>query len=742
MRHLFAKGKDSFFSSSILHSWMRSFALLILFLLASALLSYRASSRVVKKEISRINSAQSARMKEEWENRLTEIESMGLELENAPFTGVLIRSGEIESRETAAALRDMVYRLRVYQTTHLDVETIVFALPGANLAVTHEGLIEWDYLSLPADDLERILSGEEELADRASFSKFDWVMGTGGLYYLHSLSTPQSQAFLLIKVDRAKQEALLDGIGGSEGSRYITDARGRILFSTPRRHAIPPLEGRDESVILPEGALAVATTEDGLFRCVSFLPQDQYMTDLYELRNTFLYVAALSTLISLSVLIYLIITHYLPIRRMISRHAERDDPIPRGEGEYERINLYWDHLTRQNRINHRQIREFESQMTLKYLTDFCRGLIGPEELPEKIKETLPRRGESFHLVQIRINETGLSSSVLTLFPSDLTRDIPEGVKLKRSLLSGPSLFLVYLTSGEDKRESLGSYLSVKQEELKKKYGFSSIAVMTPLSRNMEEIPRLYEASIGRMEEALFFRQGPVVHVGTNDTRGEGLILERREQESLSQAIREGKEERALAVTDRVISRAGESEAGGINEVKGLLFSLYNVVIQTLSGTPVDHTAFLNGEQERLNSFFNSRRIGTMESALKQIISRACAQVESLRENHREDKFITIKDYVDSHLADKEMYLPSIADHLHMNPKYLTTFFRENQGTGLAEYIRKRRIEKACGLLRGGLSVNKAADDSGFSHIMTFNRTFKKTMGMTPSEYKNRERQGT
>lgn len=56
-----------------------------------------------------------------------------------------------------------------------------------------------------------------------------------------------------------------------------------------------------------------------------------------------------------------------------------------------------------------------------------------------------------------------------------------------------------------------------------------------------------------------------------------------------------------------------------------------------------------------------------------------------------------------------------------------------------EYINQMRVREACSIIdsmpaENPLSMQSVADMSGFNSISTFNRSFTKTVGMTPSEY--------
>ena len=87
-------------------------------------------------------------------------------------------------------------------------------------------------------------------------------------------------------------------------------------------------------------------------------------------------------------------------------------------------------------------------------------------------------------------------------------------------------------------------------------------------------------------------------------------------------------------------------------------------------------------------------------------------------------------YVRDHLTG-DLSLAAIARALHFSPSYLAHMFREKAGTSLHQYVLARRLNYANVLLGQGLSVQKAAEHSGFSSPGSFIRAYRRAFGRTP-----------
>lgn len=99
----------------------------------------------------------------------------------------------------------------------------------------------------------------------------------------------------------------------------------------------------------------------------------------------------------------------------------------------------------------------------------------------------------------------------------------------------------------------------------------------------------------------------------------------------------------------------------------------------------------------------------------------------------------IRDYISKHYGDYSLSIKDISDHVHLSTSYLCTVFKTETGDTLNQYITDFRIEKSKQLLSD--SRNKIIEVSnrvGYSDCNYFGKIFKKVVGLTPSEYREKE----
>ena len=92
-------------------------------------------------------------------------------------------------------------------------------------------------------------------------------------------------------------------------------------------------------------------------------------------------------------------------------------------------------------------------------------------------------------------------------------------------------------------------------------------------------------------------------------------------------------------------------------------------------------------------------------------------------------------YLQEHLSE-DVSLSVLADQFHPNSQYISQLFKSEIGVGFLTYLTNIRMEKAKKLLLSTpLSVADVAEQSGYGDYRVFTKVFKKSEGVTPSQYR-------
>ncbi len=94
------------------------------------------------------------------------------------------------------------------------------------------------------------------------------------------------------------------------------------------------------------------------------------------------------------------------------------------------------------------------------------------------------------------------------------------------------------------------------------------------------------------------------------------------------------------------------------------------------------------------------------------------------------------EWIEQHLDNPELAVGALARRVCLSEVYLRQLFRQAVATSPAAYIRQRRIERACALLRlTDKTIKQIAAETGFRELSFFYHVFARRTGLTPARYR-------
>jgi YesN/AraC family two-component response regulator len=95
----------------------------------------------------------------------------------------------------------------------------------------------------------------------------------------------------------------------------------------------------------------------------------------------------------------------------------------------------------------------------------------------------------------------------------------------------------------------------------------------------------------------------------------------------------------------------------------------------------------------------------------------------------------IKAYIDKNYATTS--LEDTAAYIHMNPNYLSSFFKQKTGENYSDYLIRLKMRKAIDLMNNHeLKTYHISEMVGYNNPNNFTRAFKKLFGKAPKDYRN------
>ena len=138
--------------------------------------------------------------------------------------------------------------------------------------------------------------------------------------------------------------------------------------------------------------------------------------------------------------------------------------------------------------------------------------------------------------------------------------------------------------------------------------------------------------------------------------------------------------------------------------------------------------------DRMLHFFRLMDIIGKSETNVQLASKEYLKIRFTTGNKR---IASIHEYLMNNYRE-EVDLKKLAALVNMAEGSLCRFFKMNTGLTVFEYLNKIKTEFACKLLMDpDKNIMEICFESGFNNLSHFNKQFKKTFGVPPSEYRKR-----
>jgi len=169
----------------------------------------------------------------------------------------------------------------------------------------------------------------------------------------------------------------------------------------------------------------------------------------------------------------------------------------------------------------------------------------------------------------------------------------------------------------------------------------------------------------------------------------------------------------------------------IAQLKNLLYSCLPEINKLV------HAADLHSDLERLDSFVAWEQWENWLAELRQKMKREIRSF-SYSEEVIESIYKAMK-YIDRHYAEA-LNQNELARLFNISRSYFSICFKDIVGKSFSDYVRDIRIEKAQSLLiRTNKPIFEISQETGLKDDRYFSKMFRETVGMSPTEYRNRLR---
>ncbi len=145
--------------------------------------------------------------------------------------------------------------------------------------------------------------------------------------------------------------------------------------------------------------------------------------------------------------------------------------------------------------------------------------------------------------------------------------------------------------------------------------------------------------------------------------------------------------------------------------------------------------------ERMDAIINCLRFGMDElmqtSAIYAFLSELSGNTQQKEISKSLQYVEKCEEYLEQYLY-KKVTVTELSKYVNIDRSYLTAIFKKHRGMSPQKYIIENKLKKACEFLKStDYDITYIAQSVGYEDPFVFSHAFKKVIGMSPREYRNK-----
>lgn len=125
-----------------------------------------------------------------------------------------------------------------------------------------------------------------------------------------------------------------------------------------------------------------------------------------------------------------------------------------------------------------------------------------------------------------------------------------------------------------------------------------------------------------------------------------------------------------------------------------------------------------------------------EEILEKMLERHFAMQKEQQEKEKTgDVIFEVENYIKENI-ESDLSLELLASVVHLNPSYLSRYFKDSTGENLSNFVTRCKMEKAaCLLEHTEQKINEIMQQLGYQKSQHFAKIFREQYGVSPKDYK-------
>ncbi len=262
-----------------------------------------------------------------------------------------------------------------------------------------------------------------------------------------------------------------------------------------------------------------------------------------------------------------------------------------------------------------------------------------------------------------------------------------------------------------------------------KHGVDLFVGVSSIGVNIDNVHICYLQAKNALRQ-IIYPYSPQVNKYTKNDGEYNALLDYSISQQLHDLIITGEAEAVTSLFNKITKRIDITSFETDQDIMQLFFSLrnpiFNAYVEVLKEN--NHNA--------IPHYKSSYTIFEILQLFNKIALDICFVAKQKKKSSNMYLKQSVLEYLNENYSDINICAAYVADKFSISEKYVYSFVKEHTGKTFGEYLENIRMEKAkYYLLNTNNSINKIAEQIGFSSINTFYKAFNRMYGMAPGKYR-------
>lgn len=605
---------------------------------------------------------------------------------------------------TAGDVKSSLAAERITHPILSDVFYYTQAIPSR--VYSYNGTCSWDFFIgnyIGEENEEQIL---EILKLRGSKG---WYLWGQKLYYVVTIEPGKVWLF---SISSTSLQNILNA-NPESGSTVLLDSQQQQIFPT----------GAGEEDLQTKSNHSVveitSVSSDASFSLVRTMDKGKLFAEVYQWRVYFLLTIALVLFVGTAVSFWLASYNERPVKELQDYCKEKNKNIPEHVEGFEAFRFAMQDM------ESKAVMEEEKRKQNNLLLQLLHG-------GESVHEKLTQRGLFLNaqvycvLVVLADRNAETEKSRIELY---LKTEISPVYEAYRVNIEQEEQMIFIVGMKHPQTEALSSTLLKMIDFFQQNLNQKLLIYMGEFCDSVADIQRSYLSILTR-ENDIEQDWGKKLILCSRSSKGTKHVYPNQELDALYKALEEADMNRVHAMTEGLISIMESHE-----DSRFLYLSIYHDVVNAYYRAQSKlilnlEAAFLEAEQ--LEIMDQSDAISVIQNL--EFHYRAC--IEKKNDKGDSNQMSEVIAYIEENKTSPDLTVSALADNFGMSISNLSHRFRAYTGEKISDYITEKRFEYAVELLlTTDYKIMDVAEMLGYTQTGSFIRKFKQYYGVTPAEYR-------